>query len=62
MMTYEGLEKENMILYSALAKQTKKLDEIKSLLNNINLFDSSYKEMYDYLSYISQIVEDKKRK
>lgn len=62
MMTYEGLEKENIMLYNALAKQTRKLDNIELILKSINLFDMSYKELYDTISRICEIVEDKKKR
>lgn len=57
MMTYEGLEKENMMLYQALAKQTSKLDKIQNIMKKVNFFDISYKEMYDKLRDIYDILE-----
>lgn len=57
MMTYEGLNKENIMLYRALAKQTDKLDSIKNIMKTINFFDISYKEMYDILMKIYEILE-----
>lgn len=57
MMTYEGLNKENMMLYKALAKQTDKLEKIKNIVDKINFFDISYKEMYEKLTNIYEILE-----
>lgn len=57
MLTYEGLQNENQILYRTLAKQTQKLDKIKEVLKDVNFFDISYKELYDKLLKIYQITE-----
>lgn len=57
MLTYEGLQNENQILYRTLAKQTQKIDKIKEVLKDVNFFDISYKELYDKLLKIYQITE-----
>lgn len=57
MLTYEGLQNENQILYRTLAKQTQKIDKIKEVLKDINFFDISYKELYDKLLKIYEITE-----
>lgn len=57
MLTYEGLQNENQILYRTLAKQTQKIDKIKEVLKDVNFFDISYKELYDKLLKIYEITE-----
>lgn len=57
MLTYEGLQNENQILYRTLAKETQKLDKIKEILKDVNFFDISYKELYDKLLKIYEITE-----
>lgn len=57
MLTYEGLQNENQILYRTLAKQSQKLDKIKEVLKDVNFFDISYKELYDKLLKIYEITE-----
>jgi len=57
MLTYEGLQNENQILYRTLAKQTQKIDKIKEVLKDVNFFDITYKELYDKLLKIYQITE-----
>lgn len=57
MLTYEGLQNENSILYRTLAKETQKLDKIKEILKDVNFFDISYKELYDKLLKIYEITE-----
>lgn len=57
MLTYEGLYNENMILYRTIAKQDKKLEKIKEILKDVNFFDISYKELYDKLLKIYEIME-----
>lgn len=57
MLTYEGLQKENIILYRTLAKKTKQIEEIKKILKDVNFFDISYKELYDKLLKIYEITE-----
>lgn len=57
MLTYEGLQKENIILYRTLAKKTKQIEEIKKILKDVNFFDISYKELYDILLKIYEITE-----
>lgn len=57
MLTYEGLQNENQILYRTVAKQTQKIDKIKEVLKDVNFFDISYKELYDKLLKIYQITE-----
>ena len=57
MLTYEGLQNENQILYKTLAKQSQKLDKIKEVLKDVNFFDISYKELYDKLLKIYEIME-----
>ncbi len=56
MLTYEGLQNENQILYRTLAKQTQKIDKIKEVLKDVNFFDISYKELYDKLLKIYEIT------
>lgn len=58
MMSYNTLQKENMMLYNALAKQTKKMDILHNIVKKINFFDISYKEMYEILSKIVEIIEE----
>lgn len=57
MLTYEGLQNENQILYRTLAKQTQKIDKIKEVLKDVNFFNISYKELYDKLLKIYEITE-----
>lgn len=57
MLTYEGLQNENQILYRTLAKQSQKIDKIKEVLKDVNFFDISYKELYDKLLKIYEITE-----
>lgn len=58
-MKYETLANENMILYRSLAKSTKKLDEIKNIFKDFNFFDTNYKEMYEKLLRIYEVMEEK---
>lgn len=57
MLTYEGLQNENQILYKTLAKQSQKIDGIKEVLKDVNFFDITYKELYDKLLKIYEIME-----
>ncbi len=57
MLTYEGLQNENQILYRTLVKQSQKIDKIKEVLKDVNFFDISYKELYDKLLKIYEITE-----
>lgn len=58
-MNYETLANENMILYRSLARSTKKLDEIKEIFKDFNFFDTNYKEMYEKLLKIYEVMEEK---
>lgn len=58
-MKYETLANENMILYRSLARSTKKLDEIKEIFKDFNFFDTNYKEMYEKLLKIYEVMEEK---
>lgn len=58
-MKYEVLANENMILYRSLARSTKKLDEIKNIFKDFNFFDTNYKEMYEKLLKIYEVMEEK---
>lgn len=60
-MTYESLVNENMVLYRSLAKATNMLDEIKKVYENFNFFDTNYREMYEKLMKIYEILEVKKK-
>ena len=57
MLTYEGLQNENQILYRTLAKQSQKINKIKEVLKDVNFFNISYKELYDKLLKIYEITE-----
>ena len=57
MLTYEGLHNENIILYKTIASQNKKLELIKEILKDVNFFDISYKDLYDKLVKIYEIME-----
>lgn len=56
-MNYESLSNENRILYRTLAKQNEKIDKIKEILQDINFFDISYREMYQKLVKIYELME-----
>lgn len=56
-MNYESLSNENRILYRTLAKQNKKIDKIKEILQDVNFFDISYREMYQKLVKIYELME-----
>lgn len=58
-MNYETLANENMILYKSLARSTKKLDKIKEIFKDFNFFDTNYKEMYEKLLKIYEVMEEK---
>ena len=58
-MNYETLANENMILYRSLARSTKKLDKIKEIFKDFNFFDTNYKEMYEKLLKIYEVMEEK---
>ena len=57
MLTYEGLQNENQILYKTIAKQNKKLELIKEILKDVNFYDISYRELYKKLLKIYEITE-----
>lgn len=56
-MNYESLSNENRILYRTLAKQNEKIDKIKEILQDVNFFDISYREMYQKLVKIYELME-----
>lgn len=57
MLTYEGLQNENQILYKTIAKQNKKLELIKEILKDVNFYDISYRKLYKKLLKIYEIME-----
>ena len=56
-MEYNKLMNENMILYKTLARKIEKEDKIKEILKNINFFDISYRELYNKLLKIYEVME-----
>lgn len=57
-MNYEAISNENRILYRILAKQNEKIDKIKEILYDVNFFDLSYKELYERLLKIYELMEE----